>query len=176
MGRGRYWIVLIFMVFALAKLDSFAFAGDTPIERATLRGIKEALVIIEFLDPVFARSWLTENQIQTDMAPKFRVAGIKLLTEEEYFEKAITETTPLAPIISVALSARKFNKRYVVHIYFQVLQRVFLVREPSLNVPAVTWWIDRMGIVSPKGMRSVGNAVKDCVDEFINAYLSVNPK
>ncbi|MFX0202350.1 MAG: hypothetical protein ACFFCW_40100 [Candidatus Hodarchaeota archaeon] len=176
MKKGRRWIVLIFMGLALIKFDSSTLAGDTQAERATLRGIKEVLVVIEILDPHFKRSGLTENQIRTDMSSKFTVAGINILTEEEYFDKALTEITPLAPIVSVALSAKKSNNLYFIHIYFQVLQRVFLEREPSMNVPAVTWWVDRMGILAPQKITYARNAVKDCTDEFINAYLSVNPK
>lgn len=176
MKKARCWIVLIFMVLALVNFDCFTLAGDTPAERGTLRGIKEVLVVIEILDPDLKRSGLTEDQIRTDMNSKFRVAGINVLTEEEYFKKALTETTPLAPIVSVALSAKKSNKLYIVHIYFQVLQRAFLERDPSMNVPAVTWWVDRMGILAPQKISLARNAVKDCTDEFIKAYLSVNPK
>src|SRR4030042_2259715 len=48
-----------------------------------LRGIKGLLVVVEKINPEIEKDGLTENQNQTDVELKLRMAGLNVLTSEE---------------------------------------------------------------------------------------------
>ena len=52
-----------------------------------------------------------------------------------------------------------------------------LMREPRAPFQAVTWNGDRvLGFAPTAKLSAIGRAVQDRVDEFIRAYLAVNPR
>jgi hypothetical protein len=54
---------------------------------------------------------------------------------------------------------------------------VRLDRDPSIKIfAATTWDVAELGTVGRVNLRSIRERIKDLVDMFINAYLSVNPK
>ena len=56
-------------------------------------------------------------------------------------------------------------------------QDVRLDRDPNIQIPAATTWsAAAVGAVGRNDLRSIRDSIKDCVDRFINAYLSVNPR
>ena len=57
-------------------------------------------------------------------------------------------------------------------------QRILLVRNPDINALAGTWSSSVVGLgYTDEGIATdIRNGVKDCVDAFIKAYSSVNPK
>jgi len=59
----------------------------------------------------------------------------------------------------------------------ELKQNVRLDRDPSMWLPGVTTWsVDAVGTVGREKLRNLRDGIKDYVDRFINAYLSVNPK
>jgi hypothetical protein len=207
----------------LAKWASFVFAGDdiflgdNEFTRPTLRGLKEVGVLVEDLGPEIERSGLSITQIQTDVELRLRMAGIKVLSKEEYFE------TPWSPYLYVHVNVFKAEaiRAYVYSISVELEQDVYLARifreqlvalekrglspeaKESLErgkqyfdivkfvklavltfltdmtgsefprYKATTWSRGCVGVDSKLG--EIRASVKDLVDAFINAYLSVNP-
>jgi hypothetical protein len=41
---------------------------------------------------------------------------------------------------------------------------------------ATTWSVTAVGTVGRENLRNIRDFIKDDVDKFVNAYLSVNPK
>lgn len=56
------------------------------------------------------------------------------------------------------------------------MQRVSLKRDSQISINAVTWNVESVGIAGSDNLNDVRDRIKDRVDQFINAYLSVNPK
>lgn len=59
-----------------------AYAQDD-FQIESLRGLKGVLVLVEALKPEIEADGLRRDSIQTDVELKLRLAGIKVLTEEE---------------------------------------------------------------------------------------------
>ncbi|MFX0198641.1 MAG: hypothetical protein ACFFCW_21170 [Candidatus Hodarchaeota archaeon] len=173
MKKARCWIVLVFMILGLVDLDSFVFADVNPMEkyfRPSLAGLQGMCVVIEYLQPEIRRDGLTEQQLRTDTELKLRMAGIKVLSPEE------SHSTPGVPalIVNANILKTKFKPLYIFNVTVVFAQYVFLVRKPDVRVFACTW--DSAWVGYTNKLEDIRAYVKDRVDEFINAYLSVNPK
>ena len=152
------------IVVALIFMASVVYADSE-----TLRGLKGINVLVEGLGPETESTGLTEQQIQTDVELKFRMAGIKVLTGEERF------TELGSPYLYVNLTAMKLRSRsYTYSIYISLNQEALIVRNNVKDYSATTW--NRRGMGTANSSTTIRNHIKDLVDEFINAYLSVNPK
>lgn len=160
--------LIIFMILLLI-LPGTVWGIDDAKSRESLKGIKGVLVIIEDVDPRIAKDGLTKNQIEADVELKLRLAGLKVykvMTEKE---------SPGLPWLYVAGEGFKDSPTglYVFNIRVELWQDVYLQRNGERN-DATTWSIGYFG-VSPS-IDKIRNLIKDKVDSFINAWLSVNPK
>jgi hypothetical protein len=151
---------------------SAATAADTEFTRPSLKGLNAVEVLVESLSTEAERDGLNKTSIQTDVQLKLRQAGIRVLTRAERFE------TPGWPFlyIDVAVKLRTDVPVYAYSINVELEQSVRLDRAPSIQLSATTWSVGSVGAVGRNKLRTVRDDIKDHVDEFINAYLSVNPK
>jgi hypothetical protein len=151
-----------------------ATAQDRDYGRETLRGLNGLRVLIGDLKPDAERDGLQKTTIQTDVELKLRLAGIKVLTQTE------TMAAPGRPCLHIrvaTLSPEPGPGLYAYFIEASLLQQVRLERNPSTTFGAVTWFTtSRIGTVGSSNLATIRDAIKEEVDVFINAYLSVNPK
>lgn len=68
------------------------------------------------------------------------------------------------------------NGSAVYAILVELKQHVSLIRDGSLVRGATTWDTVIVGMVPTSNIQPIRFDIKDKVDKFINAYLSVNPK
>ncbi len=149
---------------------SAATAGDDEICRASLKGLKGVYVLIEPLQADVERGGLNKTSIQTDVELKLRQAGITVLTEAEMLA-ALGH-----PTLYINVNTHS-GPMYAFSIRVELCQDVRLDRDPSLQLSdATTWSVGAVGTVGRNNFRDIRDHIKDSVDEFINAYLSVNPK
>jgi len=149
-----------------------AGAGDDEYNRATLKGLKGVWVVIGELDQDAIADGLTKQQLQTDVELRLRKVGIRVvLTQDE------SRKMPGAPILHVSAPMMKSESGlYAYSICAELIQGVALARDTNIFVLGTTWSTQEIGTVGKNKMvQSVRGAVGDLVDEFINAYLSVNP-
>ena len=149
--------------------------GDSERSRETLRGLPAAVfVLIETLHPDLESDGLSETQLQTDVELKLRLAGIKVLTREQHL---LQDEDGQAYLYLSINSLKDQSGFYSLCIDLSLNQNVRLVRNFQLVQSVSTW---SMGSVMTGGenrlRQAVRDSVKDRVDEFINAFLSVNPK
>ena len=155
-------LVLVFLITGGAVV---ARAQDTESERQTLKGLKGIRVLVENLEPEVELTGLTRAAIQTDVELKLRLAGIPVLTQSG------------VPYLYVQVSFLTTSDGYwPFHISVEFNQRVRLDRDRTIVGSAITWSEVRFGGTSKANVHMVRDTTKDLVDEFINAYLSVNPK
>jgi hypothetical protein len=65
-----------------------SFALDDEYSRESLRGLRGVHVIVEVLRPAVKKGGLTEAMIRTDTELKLRLAGIRVLTQDEALKEA----------------------------------------------------------------------------------------
>jgi hypothetical protein len=79
--------------------------------------------------------------------------------------------------LDVQIGVVKSSSIYAVSIKIALFQDVLIVRDSKTRVIASTWDKSSVKIVGANNVATgVRDSVKDHVDEFINDYLSVNPK
>jgi hypothetical protein len=158
--------LLTVLVFVAGAAPTFVLAQDFESNRETLVGLSGFEVGVQGFDEEDADARLislTRSQLQTDTELRLRKAGIP-----------ITEGRPYL-LVSVDFTGCEEECGFSVAV--QVNQLVLLDRDLSVRIVAPTWGKSFVGVVSRSLARgAIRGAVGDCVDEFLNAYLSVNPK
>ena len=146
-----------------------AAADDTTSRRSLLGLVGVRVAVAEFEQPR-KRAGFDQPTFQTDAELKLRVAGIRVLSQEEW------EATPSRPLLWVAIfpthEASGQVSSYGIDVSLH--QAVTLPRFPGWIFPSgVTWTAGGAGAGNLQQVRSHAG---DLVDQFINAWLSVNPK
>jgi hypothetical protein len=159
------------MLVVLILIFGNAYAQDIEQTRNTLRGLSGVYVMPENPQEEDAiRGGLSQDNIRTEVEMKLRLAGIRVLSREEW------EQEPGRPYLQVWPKVLKGGVLggYMYHITVEFKQYVTLVRSPSVQVFGTTWSTEHMGY-TPE-LRDIRDKMKGCVDIFINGYLSVNPR
>lgn len=160
------------LVVATLMLAAICGASDAEGSRATIRGLLGINVGVEPLPDNVKQVGLAEKDIQTDVELKLRIAGIKVLTEKE------STDTPGRPFLYVLVTVLGGDGVYAFSYHVSLQQEVLLARDKAMpTVLAPTWSVSGVGKAGRKDLpQYVRDAVKDEIDVFLNAYLSVNPK
>ena len=163
---------------SLVSTLNFASAvDDIDITRPSLKGIKAVQVGVRISVTESAKGLIDEDLIQTDVELRLRKAGILV-----HSKKDTPNILDSRAFINVDLTVVGAGQGwYAVHWDVEVEQATRLARDPSIIAPlAATWSTGRTGVLnSPAEMnitRKIRDQLADSIDEFINAYLSVNPK
>ena len=134
----------------------------------TLRGLPGVGVEIRSTADAKSASGLSLDAVQTDVEIKLRLAGITILQGE-----GVTNRT--APLLLLVLNMfRDEHNHYSFDVTVQLHQRVTLSN--GLKAVGITWSDGYFGHVGPDYTRSIRDVIKDHIDEFINAWLTANPK
>jgi len=150
------WITLL----ALAQSMPL-FGSDDQFSRASLVGITSLRVVVEDTSSRGAKLGLTKELIQTDVELKLRLAGMQ-----------IESTTPEFLYVDVNVA----RDGSAASIDIELVQPVALARNPSILIPyAITWSAGTLA-THPTSAQFIRDGIKDHVDVFLNAWLSVNPK
>jgi len=156
------------MVFNLLGIKASTFAIDSKLSRESLRGIAGVYVLVEKFSPEEKRAGFSKKQVQTDVELKLRLAGIKVQNKEEHLE------APGMPHLYVSVDTVSVSQNFFYYVIsIEIWQNVSLERNANFNYKAMTWSLDTMGHGKTEHIRT---HLKDKIDVFINAYLSVNPK
>jgi len=164
-------LIKMFSVMMMILLLSSGVMAQT-IGKDSLKDLKGVHVIVDNLKSDIEKDGLSTSTIQADVEQKLRMAGIKVLTEEEWIKE------PGGPYLYVGVSSYKRDTGlYAFHIEVELSQDVILSRKQDVLCPAVTWaCIGLTGTVGAKKVNGLRNKIKDRVDLFINDYFDVNPK
>jgi hypothetical protein len=161
-------LAVLWGIIGLSGAGSWAI--DTEHTRATLRGIEGVHVIVERLQPESERYGLNSQQLQTDVELQLRQAGIRVLTKEELF------AIPSAPWLYINVNVQPRSEGLAAYSIGVVLnQRASLKSDGSLASVA-TWSSGEVGSVGSAHLSTIRDVVKDQVNQFVNAYLSVHPR
>ncbi len=156
-------VALLLLVIALP-----ASGSDLRGERETLEGLKSVVVRVEEFSEKARRAGFSETSLQTDVELKLRMAGINVSSKEN-----VGETTGVLHVVVNAAFHDTPGKPHCFSTSIELMQWVELMREPSIFNLTPTWWVGGLGLGTVPAVRE---KLKDFVDQFINAWLSVNPK
>lgn len=133
-----------------------------------LKGLKAVRLDVERIKPEIERDGLFRETLQEDMELKLRLAGIKVLTEEE------AQAKPEAPLLYLNVDALKCSFGYVYNIGLYLMEPVTTLRKPLKTQATVLRIPEHLGIASR--LSEVRDAAGDVLDEFVNAWKEVNSK
>lgn len=139
----------------------------------TLKGLTGVTVTIEMSIDKADELNLFASDLQTDAELKLRLAGVPV-----HRILGISDGKLVVRVIA-ANEPRSRPPFYGGTIAVALQQTVALFRQSNpMEFPMADTWSTYVALVcSDNSLRNlVGETVKDKVDEFINAYLSVNPK
>lgn len=142
-------------------------------QKDSLAGLKAISVVIDKIDSDAEAEGLRKDQIQTDVELQLRKAGVSIITP-----KSVNEIN--LPELYVQVSALKLKNSlagvWTFSISIEVIQPVYLATNTSKLITGTTWATSTMGSVGTANIRQIRESVRDAVDQFLNDYLSVNPK
>jgi hypothetical protein len=164
---------------ALAALSVLAGAAplaalDTPNERVTLAGLTGVHVVVDEVGPEAERLGLTRSALQAEVEQRVRQAGLRVLTPGDAMASAGR------PTLHLRVTMLKSQGVPPVHFYsidLALRQQIRLARDRAIESFAVTWSDNRdLGGVEPTRISVVRDAVRARVDQFLQAWQTVNPE
>jgi hypothetical protein len=164
----------LYFCFAIsAVLASACLAGDSAMDRATLRGLKAVKVIVDPPSPEIERQGVDREQLRGSIERKLRDDGIKV--DDNAIEFVGLSIASVATGRRSTLSIKKGPVSLTVGL--GVYQIVTLNRDPTTKTVAETWGDQRIMSAVPKGLeQELSGAVDDLVEQFVKAYRTVNPR
>ena len=184
---------LIWMVIALVtlKMPLPSFALDDRQSPSMLRGLQAVCVQVENLDPELKRELkkggLTEDTLQTVIERKLEVAGIKVLSCEEFKKSDFGGMLYVNVRILMPETLQKYTYtvdgervpkggptgRYLYSIDVDLRQTVSLLRDPDVKGLSTTWSTGSLGF---RRLDRIQADVTEQIQTFISAYMGLNPK
>lgn len=147
-------------------LLSPAWAGDTPMERASLKGVTSVQLLVEPIAPDAARDGLSATQLEADIELRLRQTALKVapLANDVLQVQAITVKQPDGDFYAFTVSV----------VFHQVVVPLRHLQD-QIQLSAATWSVAVIGVVPTGEVRSVRSHVITLVDKFIHAYREQNP-
>jgi len=154
------------VLLALALVPPFTHAaGDAPIDRATLKGLKAVGVVIDVIDPEVEKFGVTRDLVLTRMLARLSSDRIKVDPGAmEFLGLRITGVRsgrgPLALSMTVGL-----------------YQPVLLSRDRNLRTSTQTWEVESVLLAEPKILTTAcAESADDLIDRFAKAFHATNPE
>ena len=138
-------------------------AGDAPLDRATLRGLKAVSVVLDPLAPELERQGLTQKDLQTRLEARLKDARI-----------------PIDPSATAFLGLRVTSVRanrgpFALCFSVGAFQSVVLVRDKNIQTNTSTWEVETVVMADPKVLHQASlESVDELAGRFITAWRSVN--
>ena len=159
------FVIVLSLAFSLVGSKGWALNDQLSID--SLKGFSGVYILVENVPSEIVLDGLTASKIHTIALKKLRVASIKVLTKHEALQELGT------PYLYVNVNAMKIDSVYIYSISLDFKQNALLERS-NLSTSAGTW--SYYGLSIGPSIRSIRYDIEDIMDQFINAWLSVNPK
>jgi hypothetical protein len=163
MKANRPGTAPLLLALSLVGVCSTALIGgdeDDP-SRRSLQGIGSLHVVVEQLPEGARQLGLSEESLRTDVELKLRRNGI-----------TVTDVKGSQALLYVAVNVVPGGG--AASLYVAVEQPARLLCDDSIYVTATTW--STAGAVANPEAKFIRDRVGDLMDQFLNAWLAVNPK
>ena len=165
-------IMRVFGIGAAVFLISPSLGDSADVVQEGLSGLPGVLLFVGDIKPDAEQDGLSKATIYTDVEQQLRVAGIRILTHEEWSK------LPGRPTLSIEVVTQKARgiPLYIYGVEVSLKEQVTALRS-GRSLVASTWESDVIGNVSEANFaESVRDNIRDEVDKFINAFRAANPK
>ncbi|MBW2317999.1 MAG: hypothetical protein JRF24_04820 [Deltaproteobacteria bacterium] len=166
--------IIIFCLMISGSLCQGSAVENDDYSRGSLSGLQGVYVATRSLEPEIEKRGLSASAIKTDAELMLRIAGINVLTKEQWIK---TKGGPVFYIEidiidgSIITNALDHNL-YAFRISVEFNQDVFLVRNPAMRVLSPTWSTSYLGVTN--SLPRIRSKVKKMVQRFIDAFQEVN--
>lgn len=170
-GSTATWL-LAGLAALMGMLASPAPALDTPNERVTLAGLTGVHAVVDEVGPEAEAAGLTRAALQADLEGRLRRGGLRVFTPAE----ALASTgRPTVHLRVALLRPPEAPGLFVYSVDLTLRQQVRLVRDRSIESFVITWSDTReVGAVAPGRLAAVRDAARAKVDQFVQAWQTVN--
>ena len=166
MKKSNFIAVLVAVILVIPAACAFALIDEE--QREVLRGLERVHVVVERLKPEIELDGLYRSTLQTDVELTLRMAGIKVLSEEELLQ------TPGTPDLCLKVNALKCSNGYLYNIGLSLEEKVTLIRRNIQISGTVLKICEHLG-VAPR-LSDIRDEVKDLLEEFVRAWQAANQK
>ena len=132
----------------------------------SLTGINTLFVLVEDLPDGAKKLGLAPLALQTDAELKLRLAGLRVITEQESLK------VPGGPYLYVDVAATASGD--AVFVAVEVHQDATLELNHKVVAGVTTW--QRGAVFKYPKAQDIRDDVKDFIDQFLNDWLTANPK
>jgi hypothetical protein len=167
-GRMKRLISVSLGVGFMVAISTSGFAYIKQGEEEVLRGLTVVTVKVERLRAEIEQDGLFASTLQNDVELKLRLAGIKVLSEEECTEH------PDCPHIYLFVDAFKHSEGYIYRIQLSLREPVTVLRTRTKIIATTMRIRDELGITPY--LSEIRDEAQDLVDEFIKAWETANRK
>ena len=143
------------------------------MDRATLRGLKAVKVVVDPLGSELEHEGLDANRLRETIEQKLRFASIKVDNDvNEFIGLNISFVQGGKKLLSISRKT-PFSLAISLGLY----QVAVLTRDMATKTVVETWGVEKMSSSSGRDLdHEVSNTVDDLVQQFVKAYVSVNPR
>ena len=140
-------------------------AGDAPLDRATLKGLKGVAVIIDVIDGDLQKLGVTREALIN------RLLG-RLATDRITIDPGATE------FLGLHINAVRGGRGpFALSLSMGLYQPVLLSRNHDLRTSTQTWEVDTVLMADPKALvTACAETADELADRFAMAFYAVNPK
>jgi hypothetical protein len=161
--KNIYSIMFMFM-FAVSAY------GQTENPKESLRGLKGVYVKVAPVAENARNDGLKAERLQDVIASQLRAAGINIHTQSQ-------ASDGYANLIVIVDTVKHPQGPYLFTVSVGVVQNVKLSRLTNASdIPAETYRKVALGLTTPSRMEVIEEPLKEKLAEFIDDFLSVNPK
>jgi hypothetical protein len=156
-------MLLVFAIFAFPFLI-FA-AGDSALDRATLKGLTAVNIVVDKLDAQLEGAGITADAVRARLEDRLHAAGITVDTSKTDF-------------VAVRMTGVRANKGpFAVAVTMGAYQPVVLARDKDARTATQTWEVESVLLAEPKQLyRGAMDTIDELAARFVAAYRSVNPQ
>ena len=158
----RWCVGLFVSLFMWSGYTGQATAAGDPFERASLAGITTLQVVVEDLNPSIVQDGLDRVEIKDYVTQQLEQAGIVVEPQAEH-------------AFYVHINAVKNPLDwYSYSISFQLLQMVFLFRDPGMLTWGTTWSLNETGSLPVDRVNELETDISRGVTMFLTDYRAAN--
>jgi hypothetical protein len=169
-----HWRVLCIAA-ALILPTGLSAAGDSELDRATLRGLKAVNVVIDHIDPQLPKESVPPADLQARIVDRLKNASIVVDAEGTEFlglQVAAVRSGGGGGVVGRIGGGTTFALSFTIGLY----QAVLLSRDRNVRTVTKTWEVETIMMADPKSLKQAWmDSIDDLAARFIAAYRSVNP-
>jgi hypothetical protein len=150
----------------MLAISGLSFGQARDENKEVLQGLDKVHVVVERLRAEIEQDGLFASTLQKDMDLKLTLAGIKVLSEEEYLKM------PCVADLYLHVDALKYAQGYIYRIQLSLLEPVMVLRK-RIQATGTTFRIhDELGMT--EHLSEVREEARDLLDKFIEMWQVVN--